>query len=75
MSQSKRASGVEAFISTVSGYLIAVTIQMFIFPLFGLYPTILDSAMIAAIFTGISMVRVYMFRRLFNWLHLREILR
>jgi hypothetical protein len=68
--QSKRASSIEAFVSTISGYLIAVFIQLLIFPLFDLHPNLLESAMIAAIFTGISMVRVYICRRIFNWLNI-----
>ena len=45
----------ESIIDVGSGFLLAILIQLLIFPLFGLYPTILDSMGIALIFTVVSM--------------------
>ena len=45
----------ESIIDVGSGFILAIIIQLLIFPLFGLYPTILDSLGIALIFTVVSM--------------------
>ena len=47
----------ESIVDVGSGFLLAILIQLLIFPLFGLYPTILDSMGIALIFTVVSMTR------------------
>jgi len=59
----------ESVIDVGSGYLLAVAIQLLIFPLFGLYPTILDSMGIALIFTVISMMRSWVWRCYFRRKH------
>jgi len=59
----------ESVIDVGSGYLLAVAIQLLIFPLFGLYPTILDSMGIALIFTVISMMRSWTWRCYFRRKH------
>ena len=53
---------IESIISVGSGFLLAVLIELLIFPLFGLYPTILDSMGIALIFTVVSMTRSAIWR-------------
>ena len=52
----------ESIIDVGSGFLLAILIQLLIFPLFGLYPTILDSMGIALIFTVFSMTRSAIWR-------------
>jgi hypothetical protein len=47
----------ESVIDVGSGFFIAVIIQLTIFPLFDLHPTIFDSFGIAIIFTAVSMTR------------------
>jgi len=64
--QSKRASLVEAVTQTVVGYFINIGAQILIFPLFGLGVTISQNLAIGACFTGISLTRQYVLRRLFN---------
>jgi len=56
----------ESFIDVGSGYLLAIAIQLLIFPFFGLYPTILDSMGIALIFTFVSMIRSWIWRCYFR---------
>tara|TARA_R100000306_G_C4266760_1_gene88054 strand:+ start:163 stop:363 length:201 start_codon:yes stop_codon:yes gene_type:complete len=56
----------ESFIDVGSGYLIAIAIQLLIFPFFGLHPTILDSMGIALIFTVISIIRSAFWRNFFR---------
>jgi len=56
----------ESFIDVGSGYLLAIAIQLLIFPFFGLYPTVLDSMGIALIFTFVSMIRSWIWRCYFR---------
>jgi|TARA_R110002020_G_scaffold467178_1_gene690496 hypothetical protein len=56
----------ESFIDVGSGYLLAIAIQLLIFPFFGLYPTVLDSMGIALIFTGVSIIRSAIWRNFFR---------
>ncbi len=49
-----------------SGFILAIIIQLLIFPLFGLHPTILDSLGIALIFTVVSMTRSWLWRCYFR---------
>ena len=57
---------VESVIDVGSGFSLAVIIQLTIFPLFDLHPTILDSMGIAIIFTIVSMTRSALWRRFFR---------
>ena len=56
----------ESIIDVGSGFILAVVIQMLIFPLFGLHPTILDSLGIAFIFMIVSMARSALWRIYFR---------
>ena len=56
----------ESIIDVGSGFLLAVATQIFIFPFFGLYPSILDSIGMALIFTVISMLRSWIWRSYFR---------
>ena len=57
---------IESFIDVGTGLIIAIIIQLTIFPLFGLHPTILDSIGIALIFTVVSIVRSAFWRNFFR---------
>ena len=59
-------SFIESFIDVGSGLVLAILIQLYIFPFFGLYPTILDSLGIALIFTVVSITRSWLWRLLFR---------
>ncbi len=56
----------ESVIDVGSGFILAVVIQLTLFPLFGLHPTILDSLGIALIFTVVSMTRSWLWRCYFR---------
>ena len=56
----------ESFIDVGSGFILAILIQLLIFPLFGLYPTIMDSIGIALIFTVVSITRSWGWRLFFK---------
>lgn len=64
--QSRAMSFVEAVANVVVGYGVAVATQMMVFPLFGLHATLHQNLAIGSIFTGVSIVRSYSLRRLFE---------
>lgn len=66
MGQSKLASMIETVTNTLVGYLIAVWMQSVIFPMFGYNLPLHDNFIMAGIFTVVSILRSYFFRRLFN---------
>jgi hypothetical protein len=57
---------IESFIDVGSGFILAILIQIFIFPLFELHPTIIDSINIALIFTLVSITRSWLWRLIFR---------
>ena len=57
---------IESFIDVGSGFILALLIQIYIFPFFGLYPTILDGIAIASIFTLVSIMRAWVWRMVFK---------
>ena len=57
---------IESMIDVGSGLILATLIQLLIFPLFDLYPTITDSFHIALIFTCISIFRSWFWRTIFE---------
>jgi hypothetical protein len=57
---------IESFIDVGSGFLLATLLQLLIFPVFGLYPSLTDSAGIAIIFTCISILRSWIWRLIFR---------
>ena len=59
-------SFIESFIDVGSGFILAILVQSYIFALFDLYPTILDSLSIALIFTVISIIRSWLWRLAFK---------
>ncbi len=59
-------SFIESFIDVGSGFILAILIQLYIFPCFGLHPTIMDSVGIALIFTVVSITRSWLWRIAFK---------
>jgi len=56
----------ETCIDVGSGLILSTVIQLFIFPFFNMYPTVLESFHIAVIFTAISICRSWFWRTLFG---------
>ena len=69
MSQSRTGSMIEAAANVAIGYGVAVTAQVVVFPLFGLHASLADNMLIGGVFTVVSLVRSYLLRRAFNFLH------
>lgn len=67
MSQSRKLSLIEAGANVTLGYLIAVATQGIVFPWFGLKVSLGDNLAISAVFTGLSLLRSYALRRLFDY--------
>ena len=66
MSQSRRNSALEAVANVVIGYVVAISAQLVIFPLFGIHAPLGEHLAIGGLFTVVSLVRSYVLRRLFN---------
>lgn len=68
MMQSRRMSLLEAVANVVIGYALAIVTQIAVFPLFGWRPSLGDNLLLGAVFTGVSLLRSYLLRRVFdNW--------
>jgi hypothetical protein len=69
MRQTRRVSLVEAITNVIVGYALAVGMQIMVFPWFGLQASLGENLALGGVFTGISLLRGYALRRLFE--HLR----
>ena len=66
MKQSRLMSLVEAITNVVVGYGVAVVTQILIFPIFGLRTTLAQNLQMGLLFTGVSIIRSFLLRRLFE---------
>ncbi|TXH11074.1 MAG: hypothetical protein E6R02_06545 [Gammaproteobacteria bacterium] len=66
MTQSCRMSLIEAITNVAVGYVLAVATQIIVFPWFSLHPSIGQSLALGGVFIGISLLRSYALRRLFE---------
>lgn len=64
--QTRRRSLIEAITNVVVGYALAVITQVMVFPWFGMQVSLGDNFAIGGVFVGISLVRSYALRRLFE---------
>jgi hypothetical protein len=71
MKQSRRLSLLESLANVLVGYGVAVITQMLVFPLFGLVASVSQNLGLGLVFTGISLIRSYLLRRLFEALRVR----
>ena len=66
MKQSKFQSFIEACTTVGTGMLVALAIQLLIFPLYDIRITMFENIQLVVIFTTTSLLRVYIVRRCFN---------
>ena len=66
MSQSKFHSFIEACTTVGSGMIVALAIQLLIFPLYDIEISLFQNVQIVMILTVTSIIRVYIVRRCFN---------
>lgn len=71
MTQSRRMSFIESAANVVVGYVLAILTQLAVFPLFGLEAALSEHLAIGLAFVGISLVRGYLMRRLFERISVR----
>lgn len=64
--QSRRLSLIEALTNVAVGYVLAVITQILVFPWFGIHPSLGENLAIGSVFTGITLLRSYALRRLFE---------
>ena len=72
--QSRKHSFLEAFLNTASGFVTSLLTQWLVFPWFNLHPSLQENISLTAIFTIVSIVRSYAWRRVFNHLHIKGLL-
>lgn len=75
MSQTRKQSVVETVLNVGSGYFIAMALNLFFLPLFVVYIAAQDigvAGFIGIVYTGVSMARSFVFRRLFNRFQQRQ---
>ena len=66
MKQSRAMSLVESVANVVVGYVLAIATQLAVFPLFGIEAALGEHLAIGLAFVGVSLVRSYALRRLFE---------
>lgn len=66
MKQSRLMSLVESITNVAVGYVLALVTQVVVFPLFGITASLPEHLAIGAAFTGMSLLRSFMLRRLFE---------
>jgi hypothetical protein len=66
MKQSRLMSLVESIANIAVGYVLALATQVIVFPLFGIRASLPEHLAIGVAFTGVSVLRSYTLRRLFE---------
>jgi hypothetical protein len=66
MGQSKLHSFIESLTNLIIGNILAIIIQLIIFPMYGIPVTFFQVFQISIIFTFAGLVRSYILRRIFN---------
>jgi len=56
----------QSIVDVGSGFILAIMIQIIVFPMFGFLPTIIENLQIAIIFTCVSIIRSWMWRLYFK---------
>ena len=63
---------IEAATNVAVGYALAVATQILVFPMFGLHTTLAQNLKMGLIFTGISLIRSFALRRVFEAIRVRR---
>jgi hypothetical protein len=64
-------STLEAVSDTVSSLGVGVACNFWLAPLIGITPTLGQATVLTFFFAAVGLLRKYLWRRLFNWLHVR----
>ncbi len=71
MKQSRTMSLMESLTNVVVGYMLAIATQIVVFPRFGIEIGLAENMTIGLAFVGVSLVRGYCLRRLFELIRVR----
>ncbi|AKO97008.1 hypothetical protein MALG_01836 [Marinovum algicola DG 898] len=71
MSQSRGMSALEATSNVAVGWLVAFVTQMIVFPVLGIQVLLWQNLALSLVFTGVSLLRSYILRRIFVRLEAR----
>ncbi|MBC7954082.1 MAG: hypothetical protein H7Z12_19970 [Rhodospirillaceae bacterium] len=63
---------VEQLFNVGSGMVLALIVGQLVYPLFGYQVSLADNLGLTAIFTIVSVIRGFVWRRVFNYLHHRQ---
>lgn len=66
MNQTRLESLAEVIINVIIGWIVGLTTQLVVFPIFNIHVTFSDQFWISVVFTFVSIVRSYAIRRWFN---------
>lgn len=66
MGQSRRMSMVEQLFNVGSGVVLSLIVGQIVYPLVGYAVTLMDNLVLTIVFTVVSIVRGYVWRRVFN---------
>lgn len=72
MGQTKTHSILEVIMSTIIGFIVAVVSQYFIFPAYGIHVPLSAHIGMGGFFTIVSIIRGYLIRRFWNWVHIKS---
>lgn len=72
--QKAHHSLLEAVLNTTSGFIFSMTLGQVVYPLFGFNATLSQNFIITLIFTVVSIIRSYVWRRVFNALNVSGVL-
>lgn len=64
--QSRLGSFIETLINVAIGYVVALLVQLIVYPLYGASFSLSQNIQIGLIFTAVSVLRGYVIRRWFN---------
>jgi len=70
--QTRRGSIIEAILNVIIGFWISVLANIYLLPLWGFLPSLSQGIEIGIAFTWVSLLRSYVLRRAFNYLHIRQ---
>ena len=71
--QTRKGSALEVTLNIGSGFIVAMVVwQLLVAPLFGYEVTLTDNFWLTLIFTVVSIIRSYIWRRIFNYFIARK---
>ena len=74
LGQTQPMSLLESMASVISGYLLTVMIQFYLFPFFGIQVSLEDTLLMSLCIVMIAFLKNYSVRRLFNYFYQRSVI-